>query len=166
MSGAAMPGQMLEVVPDSSFGHAVQRHSPHVPALAHGDPSGFVESVAAEGARQHRHMVQIPAFVVGADRALFHVRGHQEPDRVFMSAKRASGQFAVPGQQVPQLRLFLADLDAGEAVQDSKRRINVRWHARRRGERDGGRVMRELRTGQHCRAQSPRTRCDAPAHRR
>lgn len=121
-----MPGQMLEVFPDSSSGHAVEWHSLHVPVLADGDPSCFVQGVAAEGTGQHRHMAQVPAFVIGADGALLHVRGHQEPDRVVMAAQRAANPLAVPGQQVPQLRLFLADLDAGDPVQDSERGITAR----------------------------------------
>jgi len=76
MSGAALPGQTPQVVLDSSSGDAVQRDCLHVPVLVDGDPSSFVQSVAAKGARQ---VAQVPAFVIAAEGALLHMRGYQEP---------------------------------------------------------------------------------------
>ena len=46
--------------------------------------------MAAKGARQHRHVAQVPAFVIAAEEALLHMRGYQEPHRILVAARHAA----------------------------------------------------------------------------
>jgi hypothetical protein len=87
---AATSAQSCQALAQDALRHAVCRDAPDVAVLGHCDPTGLTQRVAAEAAREHRHVVQIPAFLIAAYGPFLDTAQDREAER--LSDQRARQQ--------------------------------------------------------------------------